>query len=113
MAIAISCIGKSTVSKQAVAKRGTKEMADFFKRVLATFTARALTDTSHALQSMCGAFTRVLIQDSTCVSLPPQLRHRYPGGKNNKGEPVATLKIQTVLELKTEQFIHMEHALRA
>lgn len=108
LAVTLSCIGEQAISKQAIAKRTRKNMADYFKAILATCSARIIKDSSDIVHTALKAFPRVLVQDSTCISLPSALKKRYPGGKNNKGQKVATLKIQTILNIKNERFIALE-----
>lgn len=103
-AIVLGCVGGKVVSKQAVAKKTSPRLADFFAAVLASFTTRVLVARAAQLRTIFKRFDHVWVQDSTTVPLPLELLQRYPGGKNNRGEAVATLKVQATLDLKTERF---------
>lgn len=52
------------------------------------------------------AFQRVLVQDSTCLSLPPTLARAFPGPANQSGKAQASLRIQCVYDLCAERFVH-------
>lgn len=53
-------------------------------------------------------FRRVLIQDSTVVSLPPHLASHFPGPANQTRKKLAALRIQAVYDLLGENFPHIE-----
>lgn len=54
--------------------------------------------------SLFASFNRVLLQDSTCVSLHSSLATHFPG-TTSKGQITATARIQSVYELKQETFL--------
>lgn len=107
IAILISIIKNSTVSKQAVAKRIAKPMVAFCKSTLATLLSnQALLPFSPI--PLFAAFNRVLVQDSTALQLPLQLATQYPGPRNWCNIQYATAKIQTIIDLKQNSFLHFQ-----
>jgi len=55
-----------------------------------------------------GPFCRVLIQDSTVVSLPQKFASHFPGAVNQTRKEQAALKIQTVYNLLGEDFPYFD-----
>jgi hypothetical protein len=53
------------------------------------------------------AFSRVFVEDSTCVNLPPSLAAFFPGSFSHSGDN-ATARIQLRLELLSGQYTHLE-----
>lgn len=90
-----------TLSKQAVAKRFSRPAVAFLQRVLQALVARRCL---HPLPRPPGLahFSRVLIQDSTCVALPQKLARHFPGSYSHSHGRSATLKIQAVYELLSQ-----------
>lgn len=91
----------ASVSKQALFQRMGHAAITFLQEVLAMVLALKFRERSRCLSA---PFGRVLIQDSTCVALPPTLRHLFPGPSNGRGES-ATLRIQCLYELLGEKFV--------
>lgn len=107
-AVAMGCVGRTTISKQAVAKKATEQLVAFFSQLLATCMAKEVRPRDKHDCAVFRNFPRVLVQDGTTIALPKGLTELYPGGKNNLGERVATLKIQTTMDLKTEEFLAVD-----
>ena len=93
------------LSKQALHKRMGKASALFMASVL----ARLLSARVRAKEICRGPFARILVQDSTCLSLPQSLRSLFPGASNALGRS-ACARIQCVVELLSERFIHFSVA---
>jgi len=53
-------------------------------------------------------FNRVILHDSTCISVSPKLYDYYKGSKNKTTKKTATLKIQAYIDILKEQFCHYE-----
>lgn len=97
-----------TITKQAIAKRFNRSCVRFLR--LSLFGA--LKTTSH-LQSgietgRFAAFARVLLQDSTSLSLPQRLAAIFPGSGNQHTATTATLKLQVVYDALGEQFVEFQ-----
>jgi len=101
----LGLLTKRTISKQAVAKRISKTCIEFLINTLhaTIFSVSKSTDTVKA--GVFKTFKRVLIQDSTCIQLPAQLAHYFPGSKNQTGKTNSILKIQTIYDLLKETFV--------
>lgn len=98
---------KSTLSKQALAKRCTSQAVAFLHQVLQQLLAKSWKSKSLPGNSFA-SFSRVLIQDSTSIALPPKLLKDFPGPGNITGQRFATLKIQSIYDLKAEEFVKFE-----
>lgn len=95
------------VSKQALAKRCTPEAVAFLGQVLQRLLAKSWN--AKALPgNTFSSFSRVLIQDSTVVALPSKLLKEFPGPRNSTGKHFASMKIQSIYDLKAEKFLKFE-----
>jgi Transposase DDE domain len=101
-AILAGICGATTLSKQALHKRLGRPAVLFLQGCLAAAIGSRL---SSNLACRPTAFGRVLIQDSTCISLPARLAGLFPGPSNQSGKPQACLRIQCLYDLLTERFV--------
>lgn len=92
----------STISKQGLHQRLTDRARKFLQACLAAAIGSHLP---RPAKTSSASFGRILVQDSTCLSLPAHLATRFPGPSNQSGKPQAGLRIQCVYELLTERFI--------
>jgi hypothetical protein len=105
LAFAIGARRGRHVSKQAVGRRlGTTEAVAFMYGVVSHVLSSSLGLDECAKNGVFAHFGRVLVQDSTCVSLRDSLADAFPGSRNQRGSS-AQAKIQTVYDLRTEQFV--------
>lgn len=103
-ACAISVAAQVSISKQAVHQRFSSPAVEFFRSVVgALLLARTRADTPVA----AGHWSRILVHDSTIVTLPERLADCFPGSANQSGHRWASVRIQTVLELVTERLCHL------
>ena len=105
LALAIGALGGEPVSKQAVAKRLGAACVAFLREAL--FAAIASTAKFGRLRDggVFRTFGRVLIQDSTSLSLSPRLAAAFPGSRNQSGKTQAGAKIQAIYDLLAEGFV--------
>lgn len=93
------------VSKQAINKRITEPLIRLLEELLAKALAEGihlhLKPTHHLLST---AFRRVLVHDSTNISLHPSLAKHFPGPRNSTLAQSATVKIQAIFDLLSERF---------
>ena len=85
-------------------KRTTPCTVDFFKNTLAALL-KSFTPAHLPICNALERFNRVLIQDSTNVSLPPQLAQRYPGSRNQTIHNYSQMKLQTTVDLKNAMYV--------
>jgi len=96
-----------TLSKQAVAKRFSAAAVCFLQSVLKALLAR-LCFSSLPRPKALTSFSRVLIQDSTCVALHPKLAAQFPGSHSHRHGRSATLKIQAFYDVLSQSCLHFE-----
>lgn len=96
------------LSKQAVHKRFGAAAVRFLQAVLQKVLASALLDRGMSVIARCGCFNRILLQDSTCLSLPSKLASLFPGPANQKAQNQAGLKIQATLDLLKNQWLKFQ-----
>ncbi len=96
-----------TLSKQAVGKRCTAAAVSFLESVLQSVVASLLED-SRRPKPVPSLFPRILVQDSTTLSLPRRLAALFPGASNQSSVPQSSLKIQAVLDLVRNRWIHFK-----
>jgi hypothetical protein len=106
IALMVSILKHSTVSKQAVAKRIGKPMVDFCKHTLAALLSKQILPINSI--PLFTPFNRILVQDSTSLQLSQQFVDQYPGPRNRFLIQYATAKIQTVIDLKQNSFLHLQ-----
>lgn len=105
IATTLGTIANVTISKQALSKRITPEFVNFFREVLFSLITKLSTFKKEAEKGVFSVFNRVLLQDSTNISLPKRLAKFYPGSQNQSKKPTATLKMQATYDAKSENFV--------
>lgn len=104
MALAIGVMTGRSVSKQAVSERITKRAVALLHEAVSMVLSTSLGWQQSLGRGVFAQFGRVLLQDSTCVSLPDCLARVFPGSRNHL-RAYAVLKIQTVYDLLAERFV--------
>lgn len=109
IAISAGLYAGCTISKQAVDYRINDRFIDFLQRILATLVIQhsGLKAEWAQTNELFRSFSRVLVQDSTTFPLDTKLISAFPGPTNKYGQS-ATAKIQTIMDLLSEQFCHLE-----
>lgn len=93
-----------TISKQALHKRlAGSNVLFFLQSCLAAAIASKLAERSPDCRPL--SFARILVQDSTCLSLPSPLADLFPGPANQCLTKQACLRIQCLYDLLSERFI--------
>jgi hypothetical protein len=93
------------LSKQAVQKRFSARAVHFLQAVLQSILASLVIPAPGIPAGIRHRFKRVLLQDSTCLALPPKLAALFPGATNQTHAPQAGLKIQATLDLLKHQWL--------
>lgn len=92
-------LAQTTLSKQALHQRMGDASCRFMEAVLAYLFSRQIS-----VKNISHSFGRILIADSTCVSLPQSHRTLFPGPSNASVDG-ACVRIQGLFELISEQFL--------
>lgn len=98
------------MSKQSIHKRLTAAFYHFTQRLVMISMARVynLMGASLKQNGVLAPFNRVLLQDSTTVQLPEHLHEAFPGAENQTGKRQASMKVQTVFDLKHDCYEHVQ-----
>ena len=91
-------------STQAFHERLSSKIEGFLTRVAAALLQRSAAPAGH--RGWLSSFPRVLLQDSTCESLPKHLAKPFPGSKNQRRRHHGTLKLQFITDLLGGSVLH-------
>ena len=103
-AAAIGTITGREVSKQALFKRMNEHTVTFSRQLLEQVLKLRLQGLRQA--GLCKLFNRVLLADSTTLSLPQVLAKQFPGNVSG-GVQKAVARLQCTLELRTMQWLQL------
>lgn len=106
----VASLINDTVSKQAVAKRTKRETVAWLKEIL-WLTLIKISNIQHENifnTKIFSPFNRVILNDSTNISVPAKLYEIFSGSKNQTHKTTATLKIQGYIDILREQFCHFD-----
>jgi hypothetical protein len=96
-----------TLSKQALAKRCSASAVAFVRSVLEFLLGRLVAPPTGVPKAFQG-FGRVLLQDSTTLSLQPKLATAFPGPRNQSHQASAALKIQVFYDLLSQRCLRFD-----
>lgn len=108
LAIQVGLLSHKVVSKVAVFLRMTPAVGDFVRETLLNTVSATSRLKEEIGKGMFASFRRVLLQDSTHLSLPPKLAGHFPGAKNQSGKTSASVKLQTIYDALTETFVSFQ-----
>ena len=97
------------VSTQGLQNRIQYPQVDFCKRVLTQLIAAQLkvAHTKQACGEFLAAFDEVILEDSTCITLPKSAHPFFPGSVNQNGDS-ASARIQLRMELNSGNYRQLE-----
>lgn len=99
----ISMLSGCDVSRQGIFSRIGKGAAGFARQLLQYFL---LQQTCYPTTgSLFSSFGRVLLQDSTTLSLPQSLNKVFKGSRS-RGKQTAIARIQTIIDITRMRFLH-------
>lgn len=106
LATKIGLLSNDVISKQAVHKRINSALIKFLSTILsiAIIQSSKIKSKPQYNKKLFVDFNRVLVQDSTSIKIDPKLANVFPGTQNKARKKNATLKIQAVIDILTEQF---------
>lgn len=107
-AIQLGILTHNIVSKVAVFLRMKPKGIDFVREALFSSVSATSRLKEEIGKGVFAFFHRVLLQDSTNLSLPPKLASYFPGAKNQSGKTSASVKLQTIYNALTETFVSFE-----
>lgn len=107
-AILLGLLGHKVVSKVAVFLRMTPPAIDFVKEALFNAVSATSRLKEEIGKGVFASFRCVLLQDSTNLSLPPELAVYFPGAKNQSGKTSASVRLQTIYNALTETFVSFQ-----
>ncbi len=95
----LSLLISERVSKQAVFHRVNADFIVLMEYLL----DRALADKIKPLSTSINRFSRILLQDSTCIGLPEALKKMFPGNYS-RGKIKAIAKLQVIYNMASSAF---------
>jgi Transposase DDE domain len=95
------------VTPQAIEQRYTPRLAKFLQELFARAT-KIVVGSDRVLAPILERFTRVIVLDSTTITLPDDQREEFAGCGGPSGSGQAALKLQTELDLRTGALAHVE-----
>jgi hypothetical protein len=108
LAIHLGLLSRNVVSKVAVFLRMKPTAIDFVREVLFNSVSATSRLKEEIGKGVFAFFRRVLLQDSTILSLPPKLATYFPGSKNRSGKTSASVRLQTIYNALTETFVSFQ-----
>lgn len=108
LAVTLGLLTDNLVSTVAVFFRMTPQLVDFVREALFNSVSAMSRLKEEIGKGAFAFFGRVLLQDSTNLSLPPTLADFFPGAKNQSGKTSASVKLQTTFNALTETFVSFQ-----
>jgi hypothetical protein len=109
-AILVGTLIDQTYAKQSLFERMTGHAVRFVQSVVLRLVSQLSLGQQRVLPPALDAFGRVLIQDSTILTLPAKLMRFFKGACNQHGRQGGMLRVQGHYDLKHERFIHFSHS---
>jgi hypothetical protein len=109
-ALLIGTLTNQTYAKQSLCERLSDRAVRFVQGVVLSLVSRLNTQEQPALPAALTAFARVLIQDSTILTLPAKLRSWFPGARNQNGHLGGMIRLQGLYDLRHRCFVHFSHS---
>ncbi len=108
LAVQLSLCVHQKITKQAVHKRLTRALCTLMRTLVSIALTRLYKRAGMPDTEIFNSFRRVLLQDSTTVSLPAHMSDMFPGASNSSNKKQAALKFQTTFDLKYDHYVQVE-----
>jgi hypothetical protein len=95
------------VTPQAIEQRHTSRMVKFLQELF-TRATKVVVGSDKVLAPILERFTRVIVLDSTTITLPDSQQQEFAGCGGPNGSGKAALKLQTELDLRSGALTHVE-----
>ena len=105
IAAVISLAAQTTYSKQALHQRLSPPLELFLAQMAAALFGQLVAPLKN--RGWLSAFSRVLLHDSTVEPLPQSLADSFPGARNARRRPSASLKLQFICDLLHSKVLHL------
>lgn len=103
----LSLLLKSTISSQSICSKLSYRHLQFAKELLKCCLQFTLQKSYSPSSNWLSGFARIIVVDSTCLSMPKVLKNIFPGSFSKFG-PAATAKIQLSMDLKNDQILSLD-----
>lgn len=95
------------VTPQAIEQRHTPRLVNFLHKLFCGGT-KLVVGSDQALAPILERFRRVVVLDSSTITLPDSMREQFAGCGGSYGGGAAALKLQTELDLRSGALAHLE-----
>jgi hypothetical protein len=109
-AILIGSLVNNTYAKQSLFERMTGRAVNFVRTVVLTLVGRLSLDRERVLPAPLQTFPRIIIHDSTILTLPAKLLRFFPGARNQHGSLGGMLRVQGFYDIRGGHFLHFSHS---
>jgi hypothetical protein len=103
--MAVQC--GASVTPQAIEQRHTSRMVDFLEKLFRGAT-QVVVGSNRALAPILERFTKVILIDSSTITLPDEQQEKYRGCGGRHGSGVAAMKLQTEWDLRSGALSHVQ-----
>ncbi len=109
-AMLIGVLSNQTYAKQSLFERLSSRAVVFLQSVLQALVSHLNQGVERVLPPELNGFARVIIQDSTLLTLSPKLARFFPGARNQCSQKrQSQLRVQGFYDLKQERFLYFSH----
>jgi hypothetical protein len=109
-AMLIGTLLDQTYAKQSLFERMSSRTVRFVQSVVLSLVGQLSLGKQRILPAVLDVFRRVIIQDSTILTLSAKLMRFFKGARNQHGSQGGMLRVQGYYDLKHEHFIHFSHS---
>jgi len=97
----------AAVTPQAIEQRHTPKMVDFLEKMFRGAT-QTVVASNRVLAPILERFRKVILLDSSTISLPDEMEEKYRGCGGRHGSGAAAMKLQTEWDLRSGALSHVQ-----